>query len=185
MKRRPATTRLATGLGLLAFASGGLLAAIGCSEADAPRPPGTSSGTPTLQQEPVAKPLQTREDVAEAYATDTAREPVETDWSGGDVARGSALYASHCATCHGAEGRGDGPAAIALNPKPRDFRTGAFSIDADADGETGGPADLARVILHGPGRFGGSEAMVAWKDVMDDRQVRDLVAFVRSLSSSS
>lgn len=34
---------------------------------------------------------------------------------------GKALYTTYCATCHGAEGKGDGAAAAALNPKPRDF----------------------------------------------------------------
>lgn len=37
------------------------------------------------------------------------------------VEKGKALFAQNCATCHGNEGRGDGPAGAALNPKPRDF----------------------------------------------------------------
>jgi high-affinity iron transporter len=32
-----------------------------------------------------------------------------------------ALYAQHCAACHGAEGRGDGPAGKGLEPPPSDF----------------------------------------------------------------
>ncbi len=35
--------------------------------------------------------------------------------------RAPALYAQHCATCHGGEGRGDGPAAKGLEPAPSDF----------------------------------------------------------------
>ncbi len=31
------------------------------------------------------------------------------------------LYAQQCASCHGAEGRGDGPAGWALDPKPTNF----------------------------------------------------------------
>src|SRR5262245_21539937 len=38
-----------------------------------------------------------------------------------DVRRGEALYTAHCATCHGAEGRGDGPAAKGLAPPPANF----------------------------------------------------------------
>src|ERR1700681_4577276 len=30
------------------------------------------------------------------------------------------LYTSYCAPCHGEKGKGDGPAAAALNPKPAD-----------------------------------------------------------------
>ena len=31
------------------------------------------------------------------------------------------LYQSHCAACHGAQGKGDGPAGVALEPAPTDF----------------------------------------------------------------
>lgn len=37
------------------------------------------------------------------------------------VARGKDLYAMNCAACHGDQGRGDGVAGAAFNPKPRDF----------------------------------------------------------------
>lgn len=37
------------------------------------------------------------------------------------VEQGKKLYAAQCATCHGAEGKGDGAAAAALTPKPRNF----------------------------------------------------------------
>ena len=37
------------------------------------------------------------------------------------MARGKALYAQTCATCHGAEGKGDGPGGTGLTPKPRNF----------------------------------------------------------------
>lgn len=37
------------------------------------------------------------------------------------LARGRELYATHCAACHGAMGRGDGPASTGLTPRPRDF----------------------------------------------------------------
>lgn len=38
-----------------------------------------------------------------------------------DLARGAKLYASHCAECHGADGRGDGLRAKLLDPAPFDF----------------------------------------------------------------
>ncbi|MBV9995486.1 MAG: FTR1 family protein [Caulobacteraceae bacterium] len=42
-----------------------------------------------------------------------------------DLARGAALYAENCAACHGAEGRGDGPAAKGLDPPPIAFADAA------------------------------------------------------------
>ncbi len=38
-----------------------------------------------------------------------------------DPARGAALFATDCAACHGAQGRGDGPAAKGLDPVPANF----------------------------------------------------------------
>ena len=34
------------------------------------------------------------------------------------LARGAEVYAANCAACHGADGKGDGPAAAGLSPKP-------------------------------------------------------------------
>lgn len=38
-----------------------------------------------------------------------------------DLARGKGLYAQHCASCHGATGKGDGPQARGLDPAPIAF----------------------------------------------------------------
>jgi high-affinity iron transporter len=38
-----------------------------------------------------------------------------------DLARGTSLYQSQCAACHGASGRGDGPVGQTLSPRPVDF----------------------------------------------------------------
>jgi len=38
------------------------------------------------------------------------------------VQQGREIYVDRCAVCHGAAGRGDGPAAITLQPRPADFR---------------------------------------------------------------
>ena len=37
------------------------------------------------------------------------------------VENGKTLYTTNCASCHGDEGRGNGVAAVALNPAPRNF----------------------------------------------------------------
>src|SRR5574341_1474261 len=42
----------------------------------------------------------------------------------GDAKAGKAKYDANCVACHGATGKGDGPAAAALNPKPQDHTDG-------------------------------------------------------------
>jgi high-affinity iron transporter len=42
-----------------------------------------------------------------------------------DLGRAAALYATHCASCHGADGRGDGVAAASLDPAPANFHDAA------------------------------------------------------------
>jgi cytochrome c553 len=44
----------------------------------------------------------------------------------GAAADGAAVYEIRCAPCHGAGGAGDGPAAAAIVPKPRNFRDPGF-----------------------------------------------------------
>ncbi|MEZ0393100.1 MAG: cytochrome c [Pseudobdellovibrionaceae bacterium] len=42
------------------------------------------------------------------------------------VTHGKKLFAQNCAMCHGNEGKGDGAAGQALNPKPRNLVTGPW-----------------------------------------------------------
>ena len=45
------------------------------------------------------------------------------------VAKGKALFSTTCVSCHGADGKGDGVAASALNPKPRNFTSSSGWIN--------------------------------------------------------
>lgn len=100
----------------------------------------------------------------------------------GDAVAGKAVYTGKgtCWTCHGQEGKGDGPAGKALNPAPRDFSVGAFKFDADKDGTPGTDADMKLVILKGAGAFGGNPAMAPWGH-LSAKEIDDVIAFVRSL----
>jgi mono/diheme cytochrome c family protein len=165
------------------------LAAAGCSEepdrpiaaqpaGERPAPAKAPPAPPPAPAGPAAGPRE----LAEASASELELEPERTDWTGGDAAEGQKLYTVYCLACHGAEGRGDGPSAPMLNPKPRDFSSGVYYIDANANAQTGEATDLARVIREGPGAFGGSTAMPAWKGTFDVQQLRHLIAYLKSLS---
>jgi cytochrome c oxidase cbb3-type subunit 3 len=85
-------------------------------------------------------------------------------------------FVRFCAKCHGNEGKGDGPQADALDPKPKDL--------ADC-GPMKGISDeaLFTAIKEGGEAVHLSKDMPAWKDGMEDTEIHDLVAFVRSLCS--
>ncbi len=76
-------------------------------------------------------------------------------------------FRTRCATCHGERGLGDGVAAVALNPPPRDFSDPSLQAKSDAA--------LAAVILEGGPRHGLSVAMPAHGDLSDE----DALALVR------
>lgn len=99
-----------------------------------------------------------------------------------DAEAGRVLFEANCQTCHGVNGDGNGPAAEEMVLKPRDFAMAAFKFDTDADWERGTDTDLANVIRHGPGVYGGSPLMPAWSD-FDDGEVKSLIKFIRSLES--
>ena len=46
----------------------------------------------------------------------------------------AALYRSHCASCHGTEGRGDGPDAPFLASRPRNLRDPSATTSAKGSG---------------------------------------------------
>ena len=47
--------------------------------------------------------------------------------------QGEKIAKINCASCHGGSGKGDGPAAVALNPKPADWTSDR--VQEETDGE--------------------------------------------------
>ena len=65
------------------------------------------------------------------------------------AATGQKVYELHCAACHGASGDGNGPAAVWLYPKPRNFSAGLFKVQSTPPGELPTDEDLARSVVRG------------------------------------
>ncbi len=49
------------------------------------------------------------------------------------LAGGKKAYVGNCMACHGATGKGDGPAAVACNPRPKDLSDPKISSQADGE----------------------------------------------------
>jgi mono/diheme cytochrome c family protein len=86
------------------------------------------------------------------------------------AAAGRRLYAANCAVCHGASGRGDGPAALGLRPAPADF-TQHMIPGKHTDGQ---------VFLWIKNGFPGT-AMPAWSGRLSDEQIWQVVTHLRTL----
>lgn len=88
------------------------------------------------------------------------------------------LYDASCASCHGVDGRGSGPAAAALAPVPRDFSRGIYKFRSTASGSLPTDDDLYRAIANGlPGT-----SMAGWHGLLTETQIRGLAAYVKQFS---
>ena len=93
--------------------------------------------------------------------------PVQFDAT--SINRGKKAYFQYCASCHGAKADGNGAAGANLKPKPANL---SVMAGMHPDG------DFAWKIKNGRG------AMPAWKSVLSDKQVWDLVNYIKSLKAS-
>lgn len=91
----------------------------------------------------------------------------------GDVARGRERFLKTCASCHGEDGSGHG--RVKTDPPARDLRDPAL-MDRRSDWE------IFLVIRDGGKARGLSPKMLPWGKILSDDQIRDLAAFVRTLS---
>jgi mono/diheme cytochrome c family protein len=94
------------------------------------------------------------------------KNPLAGDKSG--LADAKTLYINNCAPCHGDKGKGDGPAAIALDPKPADHSSAV--VQSETDGS------LFWKISEG------RNSMPSYKKTLTDKQRWELVNYIRTLS---
>jgi mono/diheme cytochrome c family protein len=92
-------------------------------------------------------------------------------------ARGAALYANHCATCHGDKGDGKGPRAHQLTDAPRDHSAGVYELRSTPSGSLPTDDDLFHTISHGVH----GTAMPPWL-LLSEADRWALVAHLKTLS---
>ena len=105
----------------------------------------------------------------------TALAPVPADYaevtnplSTNATTAGADIFKNNCIACHGSQGHGDGPASTALDPAPKNLP----ELSAIA-------ADDYLFWRISTGKEG--TAMVAWKGVLTDEQIWQVVSFIRTL----
>jgi mono/diheme cytochrome c family protein len=89
-----------------------------------------------------------------------------------NVGRGKVIYMEYCSQCHGATGKGDGPAASGLNPKP--------AIHANIPIEKLPLEYLYNVINHGGVAIGKSPNMPYWNLTIGQQGVADVMAYLKA-----
>ncbi|MCA1553602.1 MAG: c-type cytochrome, partial [Chloroflexi bacterium] len=85
------------------------------------------------------------------------------------LAEGKRVYDANCAACHGASGRGTGPLAATLNPRPSDF---VLHVNQHSDD----------VLFGWIGDGIAGTAMPAWKDKLSENERWHTLNYIQSLA---
>ncbi len=112
----------------------------------------------------VAAPVSAGEPPWVAPATEKAKKNPVPRATG--APEGKKVFETNCLMCHGQEGKGNGPAGVALNPKPADLSSKA--VQAQTDGE------LFWKISTGRG------AMPSWQ-TLPEKDRWSVIDFIRTL----
>ena len=81
---------------------------------------------------------------------------------------GAVTFKTDCVQCHGDDGKGDGPASSSLDPRPANLVALRQNVGDDFL--------YWRINTGVPGT-----AMPAWRGILNDQQIWELVAYIRTL----
>ncbi|HXJ32462.1 MAG TPA: c-type cytochrome [Candidatus Eisenbacteria bacterium] len=87
---------------------------------------------------------------------------------------GARIYAERCSGCHGDDGRGDGPAAAAIIPPPKNFRDAAFWKGRTVE-------QLRTIVTKGKP----STMMAPFEGVLTSAEIDAVVEYVRHFDPSA
>ena len=97
-------------------------------------------------------------------------------------ARGRVVFEHYCSICHGANGQGDGFNSTildeAMKVAPRDFTSPEFWRQATDE-------RIYFAISRGGPSVGKSIAMPAWENTIGANEIRDLVAYLKTIGESA
>lgn len=81
-----------------------------------------------------------------------------------NAADGATLFRSNCAGCHGRAGKGDGPGARSLNPKPPDLTKSKLGVQ-----------QIMKIVRDGRG------ACPSWRSSLSDADIRNVANHTKGL----
>jgi len=85
---------------------------------------------------------------------------------------GKEIYQTHCVSCHGEGGKGDGSAASSMDPKPSDLTS---VVDSLSD------AYLFWRVSEGGGMEPFNSGMKPWKSVLSEEERWQVILFIKTL----
>jgi len=97
--------------------------------------------------------------------------------AGDPIAAGKQIFMQICTPCHGPEGRGDGPASVSLDPKPRNLTDAAYMAPLN-------DRYLFELISRGGIAVGKSPQMPAQSGLVA-QDIGNVIAYVKTLSGTS
>jgi cytochrome c553 len=93
---------------------------------------------------------------------------------GAEPSQAELMFGTLCATCHGADGTGNGPAAASLNPKPRNYTDKTWQASVTDE-------QIKQTILMGGAAVGKSPAMPAQPQLKEKPEVvAEMVKLIRT-----
>ncbi|MCU9954546.1 cytochrome c [Burkholderia sp. BKH01] len=113
--------------------------------------------------------------LAPAVPTSFQRDPAP--FSVSNVMRGAHLYAQHCAACHGADGRGEGPLAATLSHWPPTFAGSLLARRLDGE--------LFWRVRHGTRDAQGAPTMPGFAATLGPQDTWAVLDYLKALSAGS
>ena len=113
---------------------------------------------------PAAAPAQAAAPAAAAPAAAAPAAAAPAAAAQDPAAEADGIFKTRCFTCHGMEGKGDGPAAAALNPKPRMFSDKEWQKSVTDE-------HIEKIILAGGAAVGKSPLMPPNPDLEGKKEV--------------
>ncbi len=119
----------------------------------------------SIYDSPIKENVLSSEKTFERIDLSTVLNPTKSQ-----MTRGYQLFKFNCSSCHGIDGKGDGPASASLNPKPRDYGATTGWVNGRL------LSDMFKTVSEGIPK----SAMVSFAGVLSISDRLDIIDYIRS-----